>query len=282
MNSCIPFVKAGIAVFILFSLCFTACNNESTSAENKTVVTPATPRFSTAADSLFQLVKANPDSAIYRQLLIKQLEADNQLDEALKQNDTLLTMIGNSAVVWFNRALLLEAKTDTTNAIVAYEKAIALQNPYPEAQVRLAKLYAETKNPKALQLIDFMFRNEQAFGFELDLLMIRGIYYRNIKDYDKAITCFDQCIKERYTFMEAYIEKGSLLYDQKKYKESIAIFDKATTINNTFADGYYWIAKNQEALNLKTEAIGNYKRAIALDTEFTEAKEALKRLEESK
>jgi tetratricopeptide (TPR) repeat protein len=123
-----------------------------------------------------------------------------------------------------------------------------------------------------------MFKNEQAFGLEKDLIMIRGIYYRNTKEYTKALTCFNLCINDNYTFMEAYIEKGSLLYDLKKHKESISVFDKATTVNNTFADGYYWIAKNQEALNQVKEAVDNYKRALALDQEFEEARAALKRL----
>jgi tetratricopeptide (TPR) repeat protein len=277
MNSGIPSPKALAFILFIFLLGNAACNNNGSSVKADIKSTP--PKIiNPQLDSLKKIVAENPDSAIYRQQLIQQLEEDNQLDEALKQNDTLLQKIGNSAVIWVNRASLLEAKNDTTGAIDALEKAITIQNPYPEAQLRLAKLYAETKNPKTLQMIDFMFKNEQAFGLEKDLIMIRGIYYRNTKEYTKALTCFNQCINDNYTFMEAYIEKGSLLYDLKKHKESISVFDKATTVNNTFADGYYWIAKNQEALNQVKEAVDNYKRALALDQSFEEAREALKRL----
>jgi tetratricopeptide (TPR) repeat protein len=227
---------------------------------------------------LLKLVENFPDSVIYRQQLIQQLEQDNQIDEALQHNDTLLQKIGDKAVIWLNRGSLLEAKNDTANAIKAYEKALSLPGNTQEAYVRLAKLYAETSNPKALQLIDYMFKNELAFGYETDLVLMRGIYYRNIKDYDKALTCFNQCINDKYTFMEAYIEKGALLYDLKKYKESIAVFERATTVNNIFADGYYWLAKNEEALGQQKEAIDNYKRALALDQTIEEARAALKRL----
>ena len=277
MNSGIPSLKAFSLFFFIFFLGNAACNNSGNTVKEDIKLTP--PKIiSQAADSIKQLIAANPDSVIYRQLLIQQLEQDNQIDEALKQNDTLLKLIGNKAVIWFNRATLLEDKNDTAKAIIAYENAASLQNPYPEAQLRLAKLYAETKNPKALQMVDFMMRNQQAFGYEQDLIMIRGIYYRNIKDYTKALASFDQCITDKYTFMEAYIEKGSLLYDLKKYKESLAVFEKATTVNNIFADGYYWMAKNQEALSDAKEATDNYKRALALDQGFEEAREALKRL----
>ncbi|MGE5106740.1 MAG: tetratricopeptide repeat protein [Sphingobacteriales bacterium] len=277
MNSGIPSLKALALFLFIFLTGNTACNDSATTKKEEVKFTP--PKIiSPEADSLKQLILENPDSVIYRQQLIQKLEQDNQLDEALKQNDTLIQKIGNSAVVWVNRASLLEAKNDTAGAIEAFEKAIAIQNPYPEAQVRLAKLYAETKNPKALQIVDFMSRNQQAFGYELDLIMIRGVYYRNTNDFTKALACFDQCINDKYTFLEAYIEKGSLLYDLKKYKESIAVFEKATTVNNIFADGYYWIAKNEEALNMQNDAIDNYKRALALDQSFDEAREALKRL----
>ncbi|MBI2730651.1 MAG: hypothetical protein HYX40_07870 [Sphingobacteriales bacterium] len=276
MNSGIPSLKAHVLLFILLPG-FIACNNADKPVK-KEGTTAVTNQYSEAADSLRKLVLENPDSAIYRQLLIQQLEEDNQIDEAIKQNDSLLKKIGNSAVYWLNRGSLLEAKNDTVNAIVAYENAVTLDNKNQQAYVRLAKLYAETKNSKTLQLIDYMFRNELGFGHETDLVMMRGIYYRNNKEFEKALTSFNQCINDKYTFMQAYIEKGSLLYDLKKYKESIAVFEKATTVNNIFADGYFWLAKNEEALGNSKDAIDNYKRALALDQGFEEAREALKRL----
>lgn len=278
MNSGIPFLKAPAFILLISVASLIACNDSSSSATEETKNSPAKITNSPEADSLRALVNQYPDSATLRQQLIKQLEQDNQIDEAIKQNDSLLKKIGDNAIIWLNRGSLYEAKNDTANAIAAYEKAISLPGNLQEAYVRLAKLYAETKNSKAPQLIDYMFKNQLAFGFETDLVLIRGIYYRNVKDYDKALTCFNQCITDKYTFMEAYIEKGALLYDLKKYNESIAVFEKATTINNIFADGYYWLAKNEEALNKTKDAIDNYKRALALDQSFEEARAALKRL----
>lgn len=277
MNSGIPLMKAFALFLFTFSAAIIACNDSGTAAKEN-VNAPSEKVASETADSLKKLVVQNPDSAVYRQQLIQQLEQDNQIDEAIKHNDTLLKKIGNNPVIWLNRGSLLEAKNDTANAIIAYENAVALQNNNQEANLRLAKLYAETKNPKTLQLIEFIFKNQLAFGYETDLILMRGIYYRNNKETDKALICFSQCINDKYTFMEAYIEKGALLYDLEKYKESQAVFEKATTVNNTFADGYYWIAKNEEATGKQKEAIENYKRALALDQQFTEAREALKRL----
>lgn len=277
MNSGISILKATVLSLIIFSG-FISCNDSTHNKKDETKITPAIVTYSPEADSLRQLITENPDSAIYRQQLILQLQADNMIEEALKQNDTLLQQIGDKAVIWMNRASLLEDKGDTTNAINAYEKAIALQSTFPEAKIRLAKLYAETKNPKALQLVDNMSRSGEAFGFEQDIVMIRGVYFQNIREYEKALACFDQCINDNYTFLEAYVYKGQLLYNLKRYKESIAVFDRATTVKNSFADGYFWLAKNEEALQKTKEAIDNYKRALALDQNYDEARDALKRL----
>jgi hypothetical protein len=49
-------------------------------------------------------------------------------------------------------------------------------------------------------------------------------------------------------------------------------------VDDTFADGYYWIARTQQQLKQIPEARLNYERAIAFDKHFTEAREALAKL----
>ncbi|MGG2334294.1 tetratricopeptide repeat protein, partial [Salmonella enterica] len=86
------------------------------------------------------------------------------------------------------------------------------------------------------------------------------------------------CIKENYTYMEAYMEKGFIYYDAKKINEALQIFQMAANINNTYADAYYWQAKCYEALNKKENAIKNYQLALKIDEHLKEATQALERL----
>ena len=82
MNSGIPSLKAFSLFFFIFFLGNAACNNSGNTVKEDIKLTP--PKIiSQAADSIKQLIAANPDSVIYRQLLIQQLEQDNQIDEAL-------------------------------------------------------------------------------------------------------------------------------------------------------------------------------------------------------
>lgn len=79
-------------------------------------------------------------------------------------------------------------------------------------------------------------------------------------------------------YLEAYMEKGFILFDQKKFNDALTVFEMVVQLKNTYADGYYWTAKTEEALNNKAEAIVNYNKSLELDPTISEATAALKRL----
>ena len=89
---------------------------------------------------------------------------------------------------------------------------------------------------------------------------------------------FNEAIQHDYYYLNDYIEKGRIFYDQKKYAEALKVFELANTISATFPDAYYWMGRSQEAMGQKEEAKLNYQRAYGLDKSFTEAKEAADRL----
>jgi tetratricopeptide (TPR) repeat protein len=82
--------------------------------------------------------------------------------------------------------------------------------------------------------------------------------------------------------MEAYREKAICLIELKKYIEAIAFLDRATTLNNRFADGYFWKGVCLEKLLQKEDAAMSYQKALMYDTSYTEAEEAIDRLSSKK
>ncbi|HRP58228.1 tetratricopeptide repeat protein, partial [Agriterribacter sp.] len=106
---------------------------------------------------------------------------------------------------------------------------------------------------------------------------IQGLYYSNTNDKAKALASFDECIKNDYTFLDAYVEKGLLLYDSKDYKAALAVFEQTIQVSNTFAEGYYNAGRCEEALG-KEEAKLYYQKALGLDKDLSAAGEGLKRL----
>jgi tetratricopeptide (TPR) repeat protein len=165
---------------------------------------------------------------------------------------------------------------DTTTAINNLETAF-LQHPDITTGLRLANLYAETKNPKTVTLCDALLAKDSARELT-DAVFIKGIYYSNVNDTAAALQQFDDCIKRDWKFIEAYIEKGIIQYDQKNFTGALKTFELAVKVANTYPDAYYWLGKCQEAMGDQEQALDNYYRAQALDKGFTEAKEGIKRL----
>jgi tetratricopeptide (TPR) repeat protein len=214
-----------------------------------------------------------------RASLVEKLVETNQVEKAVAQIDLLLKKQPGNPAYLFMKADAMERKGDTIAAIELFEQSITAAGSFADAELRLAHLYAETGNPNTLQLCNTMLKQAAAIKMRSDILHIKGIYYSHIQDRKNAIKTFNQIIQEDYTYLDAYIEKGLVYYDEQKFAEALKVFKLSTNVKNSFADGYFWMAKAEEKLNKKEDAINNYKRALALDQSIEEARDALKRLQ---
>lgn len=258
------------------SLCLFACTNDKPADKGEGSAT--TPTVNSKIAELENKLQQEPQVDSIREQFVEQLVQNNQYDKALLQVEQLLQKQPANPAYLFMKADALERKGDTANAIAAYEQSIAAAGLFVEAEMRLASLYAETGNKKAADVCDVLLKEATAVQFRSDILFIKAAYYTKAKEPAKALAIYNQLIREDYTYLDAYIEKGLIYYDQKKFEEAHKVFTQSTNVSNKFADGYYWMAKTEEKLNRTTEAIDNYKRSLALDQSITEAKDALKRL----
>lgn len=261
-------------LLVISILIITACNNTGT---NKTPATDTTTQNPvTVLEQQIEKDGALADSL--RPQLVEKLVEAGQYKKALLHIDKLLAKDTANPGFLYMKADALERLGDTVAAIAHYEKALHEAGIFTDAQFRTANLYAETGNPKTIAVCDDLLQQPGGIRMRSDILLIKGIYYSNTHQYQQAIAIYDQIIKEDYSYLNAYIEKGLVYYDQKKFKEALEIFRMSTTIKNSFADGYYWMAKTEEQLNRTEDATNNYKRALALDQSLEEARTALKRL----
>ena len=231
-----------------------------------------------AIDKLTSQVKQNPDSASLRMTLVNSLDSLQMYKQAIAQTDSLIKRDSLNNGLWFAKAQLQEDNKDTAGAIRSYTRAIHIY-PSSEAQLSLANLYAEARDPKALIICKNV--NRLGMGRETDAScnFITGVYYARTGKKEQALQFFDNAINDNYTLMEAYMEKGFIYYDSKNYQQALKVFETVIKINNTYADGYYWRAKCKESLGNKTEALEDYKRSLGLDKQLKEAAAAVERLE---
>ena len=204
-------------------------------------------------------------------------DAQNKTNDALKVTDAILTVDPEQVDALKIKADLLEKKKQTDESIKTLEKAYQLTPFDVDLNYNLAYKYAESKNPKAISLCDSLIKQD-SLHLHAEPYYYKGIYYSNVNDKAKALDMFNDAIQHDYYFLNAYIEKGKVLFDEKKYTDAMKVFQLANTISATFPDAYYWMGKCQEAVGQKDEARLNYQRAYGLDKTFTEAKEAADRI----
>ena len=226
---------------------------------------------------LNEALRELPNSFLLQLTLARSLNAQNKTDEALKICNDMLQKNPEQVDVLKMKADILDKKGNKSETISTLEKAYNLTPFDVELNYMLALKLAESGNRRVISLCDSLIRAD-SLHIHAEPYYYKGIYYSSINDKAKAIVFFDNAIKIDYNFMEGYIEKGSVLYEMKKYEEALAVFNLCLTVSPKFADAYYWIAKCQEAMGKKEEAKLNYNRAYSLDKSLTEAKAAAERI----
>ena len=260
-----------IAILLIL---FAACKNESA---NKVPDALKKDEMPVPIQQLFTQLEKNSDSVGLRFRLIDALDSLGAYKLALGQMDSLIKKDSLNYAFWYRKAQLLENIHDTTGALKCYRYAIRVY-PSPDAMLAAANLLAEKKDSTALLICKQINEFRMGREYTAHTSFITGIYYARIGNREKAMDAFNKCIINDFNYIEAYMEKGFLYYESKKINEALKIFQTAVTVKKTYADGYYWIAKCNEALTNKTEAISNYQKSLVLDPGLKEASAALKRL----
>ncbi len=259
-------------IFLITVLFFSCAdgNNQSTN------VTPVAVKPPGEQELVNDFIKY-PDSAIVLEKLMQYYSDGANYDKAIAVLNKVIERDSTNPRLWDIKSTLYVQKEDTLNAEKSLEKAIAIY-PDPQYIIALGALYAQTKNAMALDMADALLIGDKAHA-EKEGYFIKGLYYSFSNQKEKAIPFFDKCIAAQYTFMDAYLEKAIALYDLKKYNESVAVLERAVTIQNSFDRGYYYLGKNYEKLNRKEDAADAYRTALLYDPEYAEAKDALGRLQ---
>ncbi len=226
---------------------------------------------------LYNSITRFPDSVGLRLQLVDVLDSSGSYQPALVQMDSLLLKDSLNFGLWYRKAVVQEHAKDTSGALKSYHYAARIY-PSPDALLAMANLYAERKDSKALQLAGQVAKLRLGREYTAHSSFITGVYYARTGNKSRAIDQFNRCIANDYMYMEAYMEKGFIYFDDKKPAEALRVFETATSIKANYADAWYWLAKCREALNNKAEAIKGYQTALALDPSITEAANALKKL----
>jgi tetratricopeptide (TPR) repeat protein len=250
------------------------------------------PREEYALSMTTILKQKNPDSAIsFLQTAIQKFpssialqiglargyQSKGQLDKAIEIIDRILDQYPGQLDALVLKSEILKAQNKNEEAIATLSKAHSYSPGDVELAHQLAFEYAEAKDSKVLALSDSLIKAD-VDGHHAEPYYFKGLYFSNTGKLVEAINYFDEAIRHDYNFLDAYMDKGQVLFNQKKNATALKTFQLVTTINPSFADAYYWIGKTEQAAGNKEEAKLNYQRAYGLDKSLTEAKEAADKL----
>jgi tetratricopeptide (TPR) repeat protein len=222
-------------------------------------------------------LKELPNSFLLQLTLARSLTNANRIDEALKICNDMLQQNPEQVDVLKMKADILDRKGDKTGTISTLQKAYDLTPFDVELNYMYALKLAESGNGRVLVLCDSLIKAD-SLGIHAEPYYYKGIYYSSVNDKTKALQFFDQALTRDYYFLDGYIEKASVYYEMKNYKEALATLDLCLKVSPKFADAYYWMAKCQEASGDMVNAKLNYQRAFSLDDKLIEAKEAAAKL----
>lgn len=257
-------------ILIAFVFFLAACSSpDNTPKEN-------VPEAPTAA-AIKEEVKKYPDSLQLAHDLIEAYRNEGAYESALSETDRQIVKDSGNAYLWNIKATLYFEIKDTAQAIKSLMKAIDIY-PLPEYLVALGTIFSTMKNPNALLISNELLAFNRSKSAD-DAYFIKGLYYNFTNAPKKAILFLDSCLNVNYTYMYAYREKGIALYNLGKYDDAVLVLQRAVTLQNNYDEGYFWLGKCYEKLNQKENAIQSYQNALLYDKDFTEATQALERLQ---
>ena len=263
-------IRQLIILAILF--CFWGCNNNEKERHN------LPQQISHNDKLLLDSIAKFPDSLLLKERLIQSYRDYDDYEKAIAVTDDFLRIDSLNPRLWDIKATLYFENEDTLNATRSLETALQILQA-PAYIMKLGSIYARTKNNKALAMADMLLQGKFAHT-EAEAFYIKGLYYAYAGDKTKAIGLFDRSLSVDYNYMPAYLEKAMVFYDLGKYEEAFKVLDRAVTLQNKFDEGYYWKGRCLERLNRSAEAVEEYRMALMYSPGYTEAKEALERLQE--
>lgn len=259
--------KTFIALAVLLSAC---------KGNNKKENTPITDKLSDDV-KMKKEIYLHPDSLLLKENLLEFYRKNGDYNNAIKQAEEYLQNDSGNQRLWHIKGILYYENEDTSAAAYCFTRALTIE-PNPNDLLYLATLKAHQKDTISLSLAEDL---KKAYNdFQKQALFVKGVYFSEIRNYQQAIKFYDSCLSISYTFMEAYREKAICLSQMKKYKEAVQVLTKAVTVQNSYDEGHYYLGQCYEKMNMKAEAVKSYETALMYSPDYSEAKDALKKLNE--
>ncbi|RBL91600.1 tetratricopeptide repeat protein [Chitinophaga flava] len=235
------------------------------------------------AELLFNKALAHAPAYTYLQYKLATAMIENK---RISQADSLANVLASTTdgkdKAFYLKARLAEDRHDTTAAIEHLKSAIAAAGPNAEfeAVMELADLLRARKTPEAIRYYDQAWHQDSLNAAPLyDIAQVQEEIMSNT---EAALATYRKCIVADPGFEAAYLAIGKIHSDRKQWKEALNFYSMAAKVAPTDALAYYHRGICHEQLGNKQEAAVDYAKASSFKKDFTEAKDALQRVNTKK
>ena len=242
-------------------------------------------------------IEYNPnfmDAYINRGLVNNEL---NDYESSLEDYNRAIELDSKCALAYSNRGYTKYKMQDFKGALEDYNKAILLNPKLNIAINNKAKLLMEVcmeddKDFSEKYYLSIGIQETNRGNFEealknfdealkynpqKDLVhFYKGVVYQSMGKTDNAIDCYTEAININKNMVDAYYNRGQLLFNSAPAK-ALDDFVKAAALDSKFIDAYYSIAAIQKNMGDYHAALKNLDKIIEIEPNAVNAK-ALKKL----
>jgi tetratricopeptide (TPR) repeat protein len=189
--------------------------------------------------------------------------------EALRCIGSAVKAQATNFQAWSTLGLVHSSLRQPEQALIHYNKALALKPDYPEALNNRGNALIELNRPReALASYDSALAARPDY---LDALNNRANVLRDLKRPTEALASYDRALTIKPDNAEALNNRGNALRDVGDSAQALASFDRALAIRRNFVEALYNRGNALVDLRRMEEALASFEQALSLKPDLVEA-----------
>lgn len=192
----------------------------------------------------------------------QKLVNEGKLDKALKIFESILE-VHEDAEVYANMGYIMSAQGKFEEAIVAFRRAVMINNVHAKAYKSIGDVYIKKGEPQKAE----------------DYFQMAGDIFLERDQDDEAEESFNEVLKLNPNTTNVYNSLGILHRKRNNYKEAIRMYQAAMKIDSTDENIYYNLGRAMHEDKRVEDAKKMFKQALKIKPNFPEAKHMLLSIE---
>jgi tetratricopeptide (TPR) repeat protein len=197
------------------------------------------------------------------------LYSQGQLQQALKQAETLVTQFPHSAILFNIQGAVLKGLGQPGLSVEAYSKALAIKPDYAEAYYNMGNaLKAQGKLEEAIEAYSKALAIKPDYA---EAYSNMGVTLQDQGKLEAAIEAYNKALAIKPDHAEACNNMGNTLKDQDELEKAIDSYNKALAIKPDYVEVWNNMGNALKEQGKLEEAIEAYNKALAIKPDFSDA-----------